>query len=412
MGTIDASGRRRFARRMASVFALGLLLRLGYLAADRFALPPDTDGYVRISANLAAGQGFSIEPGVPTAYRPPAYPVFLALFQFVPGGLHLALLLQCIAASSVAVVAGQIARRLSGDTAGVACAAIVAVDPYQIAASGWFMTEALFSLFVVAFVALVVRAAGNVRAAGAAGLIAGLGFLTRPEFALFVPAALALVLLGRSRPIVCALAFLACLVVFPAAWTARNAISLGKPVAATTHGGYTHRLPYNFVFYDRVVRSGRDAWAGRDESFESWSARVAAETGGMNELARDAHNSRMANAFIIADPARAFRVALYGAASFWRPWPRRTGPVQSVTLGAFFLALVALAVTGIVILGWKEPFVPVVLYMLAAETLAHMYYWSNVRMRVPFQPVLAVCAGCAIAVILGLRRPSATAGKA
>jgi hypothetical protein len=243
-----------------------------------------------------------------------------------------------------------------------------------------------------------------VLSSAAAGLVASLAFLTRPEFALFLPAGLAVLLLGRSRRVACAAVFLLCFALLPAAWTARNVVSLGRPVVATTHGGYTHRLPYNYVFYDRVVQNGGDTWTAADESFGSWSARVAAETAGMSEIARDAHNSRMANAFMISDPPRAAKIACYGAASFWRPWPRAAGTLETVALAVFFIALAILAAAGLAFLRGGGPFVPVVLYLCAAESLVHMYYWSNVRMRVPFHPLLAVCAGCAVAAILARKK--------
>ena len=45
--------------------------------------------------------------------------------------------------------------------------------------------------------------------------------------------------------------------------------------------------------------------------------------------------------------------------------------------------------------------VPLIVYVLAAETLVHAYYWSNIRMRVPFHPLLAVLAAAGVAALFG-----------
>ena len=53
-------------------------------------------------------------------------------------------------------------------------------------------------------------------------------------------------------------------------WAGRNAAVFGRPIAMTTHGGYTLHLANNAVFYEEVVRGPVGAvWGG--ETFDAWA---------------------------------------------------------------------------------------------------------------------------------------------
>ncbi|MBW2968374.1 hypothetical protein KY362_07885, partial [Candidatus Woesearchaeota archaeon] len=70
---------------LAIVITIALLLRLlTILISNNNALIYDEVEYYQIATNLAQGQGYSTAEG-PTAFRPPAYPVFLAAIQSING---------------------------------------------------------------------------------------------------------------------------------------------------------------------------------------------------------------------------------------------------------------------------------------------------------------------------------------
>src|SRR5258708_6927874 len=65
-----------------AVFALALVVRIGFLMIAGPVSSPDSSEYETIASNLAAGDGFSLStsaPFTPTVRRPPSYPAFLAL---------------------------------------------------------------------------------------------------------------------------------------------------------------------------------------------------------------------------------------------------------------------------------------------------------------------------------------------
>ena len=66
------------------LFCLALFLR--FIAIHYFAAPPSKDAlqYHKIAMHLLSGHGFEVV-GIPTGYRSPAYPVFLALIYAVFG---------------------------------------------------------------------------------------------------------------------------------------------------------------------------------------------------------------------------------------------------------------------------------------------------------------------------------------
>jgi len=400
-----AIDRRQYSRDMLVVFLGAVVLRLLYVMLWQKGLPPDTDSYRQIAENLISGKDFSLALGVPTAYRAPLYPLFVAaveLFFHNPLALMVA---QAVASASIVFLAARLARNIVGDLFSLAAAALVAVDPYGIAVSGQLMTEAFFSLLVtVAVVALVwAMRTNSLSRYAAAGLAAGAAAITRPEFLAFAPGAVVVAAIwGRPRRrLLSALAFLVAMALLPAAWGVRNDRALGRWVFTTTHGGYTHRLAYNSVFYDKVVAGPDDVW--NPEDLASWQKRLVDESEGMSEVSRDRLNYRMASGFVDADKRRALRVALYEVSSFWRPYPHGASRVVSAGMALFFAGLVVLAIVGVYVAWRRSAVAPLVVCILLAETLIHAYYWSNVRMRIPFDPLLAVLAAVGLATLFGRR---------
>ncbi|MCD6404833.1 MAG: glycosyltransferase family 39 protein [Planctomycetes bacterium] len=404
--TDRASKSRRWrAGALLVIFAVALGLRLLYVHGSLPGPPPDTDGYLGIGANLAAGKGFSNDDGRTTAYRPPGYPLFIAAVEKAGGGPWAVIWLQCLASAGVVLLAARLARIVVGGLFALVAAIIVAVDPFQIAVCGEFMTEALFSFIVMAAFVLLLRAvrARSVVRYAVTGLTAAAGALVRPEFFLFAPGALTIAYIwGRKgRKSLYIIVFLLSLIVPPGIWAARNRVSLGSWIVTTTHGGYTHLLAYNEVFYGEVVSGPAPTWSPK--SLKSWQEALAGETEGMSEVERDRHFYSKAGVFAASNRQAAARIAFFEARRFWRAFPHSASGTVRVFLGAFFIVLAVLALVGIRVAWRRGPVAHLVVYLLAAETVIHMYYWSNIRMRVPFHGLLAVLAAAGVAVLFGRR---------
>jgi hypothetical protein len=158
---------------------------------------------------------------------------------------------------------------------------------------------------------------------------------------------------------------------------------------------------YNEVFYENVVAGSSPVWGA--ESLRTWQTGLAEATAGMTEIERDRYHYEHANEFIRNNPGAALGTAWLGAVRFWQAFPHQGGRAVRMAVGVFFLALLAMALVGAAIFWRRRPIVPLIVYMLLAETLVHVLYWSNIRMRLPFHPLLAVLAAGAVAVLFGRR---------
>ena len=175
----------------------------------------------------------------------------------------------------------------------------------------------------------------------------------------------------------------------------------GKWIFTTTHGGYTHLLSYNEVFYGQVVAGHSSTWAA--SSLSEWQESLALETAGMDEMEKDRFYYQKAGEFVAGDRFGAAHVAAFGALRFWAPFPHSAPGPARICMGAFFIGLLALAIGGTLVVWRRRPSARLIVYLLVIETVVHMYYWSNVRMRIPFHPLLAVLAAAGVAVIFGRR---------
>jgi len=155
------------------------------------------------------------------------------------------LLLALISALAIPLVF-LIGRRLGGDTAGLAGAAIVAFYPTLISYSAMLLTEPLAGTLIAGALLAILRARDQSRLGPwfGAGLLLGLATMVRPEY-LLVGLLLALSLFAleasggvghAGRPVG---TLLLGLVLVIAPWTIRNAVEYDRLVPLSTGGGQT-----------------------------------------------------------------------------------------------------------------------------------------------------------------------------
>ncbi len=183
-------------RRWYFWIAAGLILRLLFIWFPR---PGDDDtlDYLQLGHNLlhygiyGMGSGADLSP---TMYRLPAYPIFLATFEFLFARLwpntwlNAVFLFQTIADLASGLLLAAFARRHLSDRAAEVTLALAMLCPFTAAYAGIAMTEC-FSVFAIA---LGLYAAGRALAAQAsgsrdlpalilAGLASALATLLRPD---------------------------------------------------------------------------------------------------------------------------------------------------------------------------------------------------------------------------------------
>ncbi len=408
------------------LIGLAVVLRLGVMVARPGQLTTDRDLYLGLANELREGQGYSTpgsEPPRPTAFRPPLYPLLLVLTRGNPVGiavLHLAL------STGMVLATGAAAQRIAGGshaTPGLMAGVIVACDPMLLLYSGQPMTETLCAGLSAVLLWWIVRSDQSHRMAIGEGLIWGLCLLARPTYA----AALGLYGLGLimvKRRVVPALGepsptiprWRAGLVTISVAlavtspWVIRNWVVIGQPIITTTHGGYTLWLANNPVYYAEVVEGEDSAWNG--ESLHRWQTSTNAEMDRLQihgEVARDEWQADRAKWFITDHPWRFVRACLYRATRFWSIFPGRsadTGVPQPMLwiIAVGYAAVWAGGVVACVRLIRKRSNGQIsgeLLWPMGALILGffvvHLVYWTDVRMRAPIMPAVAVL------VAVGLR---------
>jgi hypothetical protein len=201
-------------------------------------------------------------------------------------------------------------------------------------------------------------------------------------------------------------------------WVVRNYVRFGRPIVSTTHGGYNLLLGNNPFFYE-YLRSGAwgTAWFS-GELDRQWLAEIpASET----DADRKAYDEAWKN--IRAEPGMFAYACLVRVARLFSPFPHQTEPHEGrltrmlrYAAAAWYLAELPLALAGVVAVGlaWRaaparagtSPWAPWLWAGLLVLTFTgvHALYWTDLRMRAPLMPAMALAAASGAAWLAGAIR--------
>lgn len=397
------------------VVALAVAIRAAAMVASPGAFSSDPDSYAQFAKTVREYRVFGPDAHSPSAFRPPLYPLLLVPLVGVKGTLfagvaclHLAAAAMTTAlAMSLAQKAG--ASRTTRHLAGL----LVALDPLLVGQSTLIMTETVFTALLTALLCVwggvttpanesmaPPRGEGNGRSrVFLAGLLLAAAAMTRPIAWAIWFSILPLAIFERRTKkwgVALAVALLAC---FP--WVARNWRLFGRPILTTTHGGYTLWLGQNPTYFADVVAAGGRVWP--EESFQAWTKENGDRLQEFNSLAsadrelrRDAYFRDSAAAWIGANPASFARTCLAHVRFFWAIAPARGPTPLRGAMGLFFLGLFGAALVGAARTIRTSPVTRLLVATSLTMTLTHAVYWSDMRMRTPLEPALAVLASLAI----------------
>lgn len=456
----DNKADRCWAVGLMAILLVAAALRIGIVHyanthSNRF-MWPDSQRYMLVAGNIAAGQGPIVSPADRTG-ADPGYPLLLSWpARFWPGNIEkiaaIGRWMNVPAGLATVLFVAYLGRLLFGARAGLIGASILAAQPIQVYFHGLVLTEVLYTTLLIG--SLYVLARYMMGGGGAnlflAGIGLGLAALTRSS-GLFLPVPLLPIVAyagwRRAGPIADeekGTAPLGCcrwgLSPFPQtedtgsdAQAGRVSPAPGRTVAP--RGRFSSVIASLVVFcvcyacvlapmayrnYRIVgamvpVRTGAGAtllegngpWADGGPGMEKvqWPEYPP----GANEYVKDKINQHKAMEYIKNDPAGFLRLA---GSKFLRTWNIRMNLSQYQSPLYDVLAILAtVPVYVLLVVGWWRHrrqvsrwyvlIVPAVYF-----SLLHMVFVGSVRYRYPAMPALMVLAGAAFA---SAKRPGSSA---
>jgi hypothetical protein len=385
---------------------LGLLVWAGNAPDTPLTGGSDTLAYQALADSNFNHNGFSYA-GMPTALRPPLYPLLLAAGQFLAGAHYRILirLLQFVIGILTAIVCGKTSSKLGGSAAIAFAAALAA--PTLIFFSAELLSETLAALIVAVFFYMVVTESCPVWV----GAVIGLGMLERFNLATLAVAYVVYQFAAKkpseaARHVALA-GLVAVAVVSP--WFVRNLTVFHGQVLYSTHTGTN--LIQGIVTPDGRTQKGD-------------TARIKAITGWMNtdietNLPRRTSfppEPQLDHVAIHAALGQMAHVNLFALTTrklgyFWLSFDqmfrgeslsrnKRVVRALGVVVYWFLLAI------GIV--GWREvrshdPRAALLFVAFAVVvTFMHLPFVMSTRIRAPLiEPELVILAGVALAAIAG-----------
>lgn len=403
---------RRWARLMLALWLLAMAIRIGLRAAT--GTPGYwEDGYthyIDIAVRLGDGLGYTGDDGTPTAFRVPFYPLFV--WAATGGGQRAAWALitaQAAVSAGTAVLAALLARRLAGPTAGVLAGLLCALWPY----GAWHdvsLQESGLTAFLGLLGAWATLRAGaprpSARHAALAGLVLGLGVLTRAPLLSYAVGAIVWLALFPSSAVhgqsgskiqawrAAAVAGLV-LVATLSPWLVRQerltgTIGLGTEGGASLYAG-NHPLTFSAFPQGSIDES-------RARIFGAQSPAEIAAVARLGEGERDRWYRERALAEIAARP---LRYAWGGLRKIWiafGPWPvPRHSPQADLAYMAGWVPFLAAGIAGLALRRrhWRADFP--LWWHFAAFAATTAAFWAQTAHRSALDPLVAVYAGVALA---------------
>src|SRR3954467_10325481 len=241
--------RRAFLVRLAPLLLVALGLRLVYSLLIVKTQPLLGDGLefhnlaysIADSHRYAQASFLTPDRVLPTADKPPLYPLVLALFTAIGGhGWIPHQIAGALIGTGTVAVTAFLGRRVAGATAGLIAGALAAIYPLLIAADGSYRSESLYALLIVStlLAAYGLRDRPTLGRAAICGVLIGLATLTRSEaLALLVllvfPAALLAVAPKRAAMLTLVAGVATVVVLTP--WLVRTWVQFDRPVFISTN---------------------------------------------------------------------------------------------------------------------------------------------------------------------------------
>jgi 4-amino-4-deoxy-L-arabinose transferase-like glycosyltransferase len=233
---------RTGTRIAAAILFAALAIRIAFVVATpNYTLVHDALDYQHHAVSIADGHGFALSYGRPTAFRPPAYPIFLAAVYLVTGpDVEWGRIANAFVGTGIVALIGLIAFQLWGRRVALVALGLGAIYIPLILVGQSIMSEPLFVLCLLGAIAAVLHSKRWPWVI-AAGVLMGLAILGRANAIILLVPLAAAVWRGWRAPLVLCVA--AALTVAP--WTIRNYDTFHAFVPVSTQFGSALAGTYN-----------------------------------------------------------------------------------------------------------------------------------------------------------------------
>ncbi len=386
-------------RFIAAIFLLSLAVRLAYVAfVPAEPLKADAIHYDTIAWNLSQGNGYSNQAGEPTAFRPPAYPLFLAGIYSV-AGRHLDWVrwIQAFLGATICVLVCLTARRLYDEGCAKLAGVLCALYPPLILPTSAILTEIMF-MFWLALAVYGLISKKTIWWRAASGSLLGMALMTRPILVFFLPFLIVWFILGRERRVLFSTAaFMGGMMVVTLPWVIRNYSQFGAFVPLTTSGGTSLYCSY----FLPPQGFGFDPGGPAVEEYSQL----------LDEVSRSRYLTRKTFEYVLQNPIEVARITLIKALFLIYPFDGYWG---TVSLGSkynvFWGILLSFSVMGIAV-SWRgaTPDMQLVFLLLLSFIAAMLVVQAIPRYRLTAEPFLICFAAAGIRAAWKRHRRTAAA---
>ncbi|MGA7226437.1 MAG: glycosyltransferase family 39 protein [Candidatus Acidiferrales bacterium] len=385
---------------------LGLVVWAGNTPETSLTGGSDTFAYQALADSIANHRGFSYA-GMPTALRPPLYPMVLVLGRFIADGQYRIFirLVQLLIGMSTAIVCAKTSRKLDGSPAIAFATALAA--PTLVFFTAEILSETLAALIIAAFFYVVITESSPIWA----GAVIGLGMLERFNLATLAVTYLVYQFATKkpseaARHVALAGLVAICLV---SPWFVRNLLVFHGQVLYSTHTGTN--LLQGLISPDGRTQSGDTdkleaaaGWTISDIETNSPSRTTFPAEPQLDHMATNAAVAELSHVNLFALAARKLGY-------FWLSFDQlfRTQALSRFkrfvrVLGILvYWFLLVVAVAGWCKLKSRNPDAALLFAAYAVVVTAmHLPFVMNTRIRSPLvEPALAILAGLALAAFAG-----------
>jgi 4-amino-4-deoxy-L-arabinose transferase-like glycosyltransferase len=420
-GAAPEAGQGRRGRRVLLLILLaGAIVRLGLWAWFRDVPIQiwDEKDYNALATMLAEHGEFAFHPGAPTSIRPPLYPAVVAGIYRVAGveNIQAVRLFQAALSLLNVVVLCRLGAEAASPRTGLWLAALYAFYPTLLGFNNLLLTEVLFTFWLTTACYGVVRyyRGGRIGWLALAGLLLGLGALTRSVLWLSPPLLACYVLLTGEgtfrRRLLAGGVLLAAFAATIAPWSLRNTRLQRTFVTIDTMSGrnlmmgnYAHTPLYRS--WDAIALEGEKSWLHQLNQAHPLPGGLT--QGQLDKLAfKEGLRFMAENPGLTAqrDLVKFFdfwgleRELVAGAAAgYFGDVPRWVTPVLAVVIFGSYAAAMFLAVFGAILAPLRDRrlhwfFLLVIVFICGA----HVVVFGHSRYHLPLIPLVLLYAAQAV----------------